>query len=90
MKEKIEGLKQILYVLLPMFVFVILYDVCTAIFQYLSTLILGSMGTTGAMWISDKQGTVKALCIMGGLFMSFLCLLKLVGVAIVRINMLKK
>lgn len=77
MKEKIEGLKQILYVLLPMFVFVILYDVCTAIFQYLSTLILGSMGTTGAMWISDKQGTVKALCIMGGLFMSFLCLLKL-------------
>lgn len=76
MKEKFGALKQILYVLLPLFVFVILYDVWTAIFQYVGSIVAGLFGEAGAVWILTNAGTFRALCIMGGLASSFVCLLK--------------
>lgn len=76
MKEKFGALKQILYVLLPLFVFVILYDVWTAIWQYVSSIVAGVFGETGTVWVLTNSGTFRALCIMGGLACSFVCLLK--------------
>lgn len=74
MKGKIEAIKQILYVLLPLFVFVILYDVCSALLQYLGIMILGNIA--GA-WLENNLGTFYAFRIMGSLALSFFCLLKL-------------
>lgn len=54
---KLEGLRKILYVCLPLLVYVILYDVCNTFLMYL--------------------GLDKALCIMGGLLLTFLCMLKM-------------
>lgn len=76
MKAKFEGIKQILYVLLPLAVFVILYDVCTAVLQYGFTFLAGLFGNSGVLWISQNGGTHQAICIMGGLLLAFLCLLK--------------
>lgn len=76
-KESFNGLKQIIYVCLPLLVFVILYDVWTAIFQYVGILIIESMGNKGTVWFTGNAGTFQAICIMGGLALSFLCLLKL-------------
>ena len=77
MKAKMEGLKQILYVLLPLFVFVILYDIWVALLQYLGVMLLNGIGGACRAWLLSNEGTFKAFCIMGGLFLSFLCLLKL-------------
>lgn len=71
MKAKIEGIKQILYVLLPLFIFVILYDVCATLLTY------------AVMWIGQNfgilkdRGTARAICITGALLLTFLCLRKL-------------
>ncbi len=72
--EKFRAIKQIVYVCLPLLVYVVLYDICTALLQYLGYSILGSLGNRGAVWLSANIGTFKALCIMGGLALSFLCL----------------
>ena len=77
MKAKMEGLKQILYVLLPLFVFVILYDIWVALLQYLGVMLLNGIGGAPRAWLLSNEGTFKACCIMGGLFLSFLSLLKL-------------
>lgn len=77
MKAKMEGLKQILYVLLPLFVFVILYDIWVALLQYLGVMLLNGIGGACRAWLLSNEGTFKACCIMGGLFLSFLSLLKL-------------
>ena len=77
MKAKMEGLKQILYVLLPLFVFVILYDIWVALLQYLGVMLLNGIGGACRAWLLSNEGTFKAFCIMGGLFLSFLSLLKL-------------
>lgn len=76
MKAKNEALKQILYVLLPMGVFVILYDVWTAILRYVFGIVSGLFGEAGSLWIIKETGTFQAICIVGGLMLSFLCLLK--------------
>ena len=76
-KEKLNAIKQILYVLLPMAVFVILYDVWTAVLQYALGLLVGVFGTSGTLWLAQNTGTFQAICIMGGLALSFLCLFKL-------------
>lgn len=76
MKEKFGALKQIFYVLLPLLVFVILYDVWTAIFQYVGSIVAGLFGEVGAVWVLKNAGTFRALCIIGGLACSFLCLFK--------------
>lgn len=76
-KERFNGLKQILYVCLPLLAFVILYDVCTALLQYVGVFLVGNMGTKGTVWLHQYTGTFQALCIMGGLALAFLCLLKL-------------
>lgn len=76
-KEKFEGLKRILYVCLPLLVFVILYDVWTAILQYVGSLFIGMLGSIGERWLGSHLGTFQAICIMGGLALTFLCLLKL-------------
>ncbi len=76
MKAKFEGIKQILYVLLPLAFFVILYDVCTAILQYGLVFLIGLFGNTGGLWINQNGGTFQAICIMGGLIFTFFCLLK--------------
>lgn len=77
MKAKLEGLKQIIYVLLPLLVFIILYDIGTAIFQYLGVMIVGNISDKGQTWLWNNEGTFRALCIIGGLSLAFLCLLKL-------------
>lgn len=79
MKAKFEGIKRLLYVLLPLLVFVILYDVWTAVLQYVFGLLFGFgfLGTAGTLWLKDNSGTFQALCIMGGLIFSFLCLFQL-------------
>lgn len=76
MKEKFGALKQIIYVLLPLCAFVILYDVWTAIFQYVGSIVAGLFGDAGNVWVLKNTGTFRALCIMGGLACSFLCLFK--------------
>ena len=76
-KKKLEALKQILYVCLPLLAFVILYDIWTAVWQYVLSLLVGMFGNTGNGWLTDNGGTLQAICIMGGLALSFLCLLKL-------------
>lgn len=76
MKEKFRAWKQVAYVLLPLLVLVILYDVWTAILQYVGVFIAGLFGETGNTWVLANQGTFRAFCIMGGLALSFLCLLK--------------
>ncbi len=74
MKGKIEAIKQILYVLLPLLVFVVLYDICAALLEYLGIMLLGSVNVA---WLQNNAGTFRALCITGGLTLTFLCLLKL-------------
>ena len=76
MKAKFEGLKQILYILLPLAVFVILYDVCTAVLQYVLGILAKIFGDRGVLWITGNAGTFQAICIMGGLLLTFICLLK--------------
>lgn len=76
MKAKFEEIKRILYVLFPLAVFVILYDVCTAILQYGLVFLAGLFGDTWIAWLSENNGTFQAVCIMGGLVLAFLCLLK--------------
>lgn len=77
LNDKFRGLKQILYVCLPLFVFVILYDVWVAVLQYVLGLLVRFWGSQGDVWRQDYSGTFQALCIMGGLIFSFLCLFKL-------------
>ena len=77
MKEKFSWIKPMLYVLLPMAVFIILYDVWTALLQYVLGLFSGLFGTAGALEFMENMGNFQALCIMGGLLLSFLCLFKL-------------
>ena len=76
MKAKYEEIRRILYVLLPLAVFVILYDVCTAIWQYVLKILIGVTGKEGSLWLTQNDGTFQAVCIMGGLAMTFVCLLK--------------
>lgn len=76
-KEKFQTLKQIEYVCLPLLVYILLYDICTAVVRYLAYLVVDAFGERGNAWLLDNLGTFKALCIMGGLILSFLCLLKL-------------
>ena len=63
--------KQILYVLLPLFVFVILYDVCATLLTYAVRWIEQNFG------ILQERGTARAICITGALLLTFLCLRKL-------------
>lgn len=76
MKEKFGAWKPIAYVLLPLLVFVILYDIWTAVLQYLGIWLSGAIGSGGVAWLSENSGTFSAICIMGGLSLSFLCLFK--------------
>lgn len=76
MKEKFGAWKPIAYVLLPLLAFVILYDIWTAVLQYLGIWLSGAIGGSGVTWLSENEGTFSALCIMGGLSLSFLCLFK--------------
>ena len=76
MKGKIEAIKQILYVLLPMGVFIILYDVWTAMLKYVLGIVLGLFGDAGNYWAIEEADTLKAICIMGGMVLSCWCLFK--------------
>lgn len=74
--QNIAMWKKILYVCLPLLAFVILYDICTAFLQYLGNIIIGVLGDKGVIWLAGNQGTFKALCIMGGLSLTFVCMFK--------------
>ncbi len=74
--QNIAMWKRILYVCLPLLAFVILYDICTALLQYLGYSIAGIWNEKGLLWLNNNQGTFKALCIMGGLTLSFVCMFK--------------
>ncbi|MBQ8039524.1 MAG: CPBP family intramembrane metalloprotease [Lachnospiraceae bacterium] len=76
MKGKIEAIKQILYVLLPMGVFIILYDVWTAMLKYVLGIVLGLFGDAGNYWAIEEADTLQAICIMGGMVLSCWCLFK--------------
>ena len=76
MRAKFEGIKQILYVLLPLAFFVILYDVCTVVLQYVFGILAKLFGEAGMLWTIEHAGTFQAICIMGGLLLTFVCLLK--------------
>ena len=76
MSGKFEGIKRILYVLLPLAAFVILYDVGTAALQYVLKILLGLTGMAGASFLAQNSGTFQAVCITGGLIVAFVCLFK--------------
>lgn len=76
MKSKYEGLKQILYVLLPLLVFVVLYDIWTALAGHVLGIVLRLFGANGELWIENNTGTFQAVCIMGGLVGACVCLFK--------------
>lgn len=75
--EKFEFVKQIGYVCLPLLVYVILYDVCTAVVRYLGYVLIDAFGEKGSIWLAGNLGTFKAMCIMGGLILTFLCMAKM-------------
>ena len=76
MKSKFEGLKQILYVLLPLLVFVVLYDIWTALTGHVLGIVLRLFGANGELWMENNAGTFQAVCIMGGLVGACVCLFK--------------
>ena len=76
MKSKFEGLKQILYVLLPLLVFVVLYDIWTALTGHVLGIVLRLFGANGELWMENNTGTFQAVCIMGGLVGACVCLFK--------------
>ena len=76
MKSKFEGVKEILYVLLPLLVFVVLYDIWTALTGHVLGIVLRLFGANGELWIENNTGTFKAFCIMGGLVGACVCLFK--------------
>ena len=76
MKSKFEGVKEILYVLLPLLVFVVLYDIWTALTGHVLGIVLRLFGANGELWIENNTGTFKAFCIMGGLVGTCVCLFK--------------
>ena len=76
MKSKFEGLKQILYVLLPLLVFVVLYDIWTALTGHVLGIVLRLFGVNGELWMENNTGTFQAVCIMGGLVGACVCLFK--------------
>ncbi len=76
-RENLQGFKSILYIGLPLLVFVILYDICAALLQYVSLLVAGQFTENGLAYLDTHSGSYRALCIMGGLILAFLCLFKL-------------
>ena len=76
MKAKIEGLKQILYVLLPLFVFVLIYDMGAYLTRHVLGIIFRFWGNGAEMWMTNNAGSFQALCIIGGLTSAFICLFK--------------
>ena len=76
MKSKFEGLKQVLYVLLPLLVFVVLYDIWTALTGHVLGIVLRLFGANGELWMENNTGTFQAVCIMGGLVGACVCLFK--------------
>ncbi len=76
-QDKWIAFKQIAYVCLPLLVFVVLYDVWAALLSYLGTLGFTMVGERALSWLFNHMETFQALCIMGGLALSFLCLYKL-------------
>ena len=71
-----EGLKQILYVLLPLVAFVVLYDIWTAVAVYVLGIVFKAFGENAEQWMINSAGTFQALCIIGGLTGACLCLFK--------------
>ena len=76
MKAKIEGLRQILYVLLPLFVFVLIYDMGAYLTRHVLEIVCRFLGTGAELWMENSAGSFQALCIIGGLLCAFLCLYK--------------
>lgn len=76
MKAKIEGIKQILYVLLPLFVFVLIYDMGAYLTRHVLGIVCRFLGTGAELWMENSAGSFQALCIIGGLVSAFLCLFK--------------
>jgi len=76
MKAKLEGLKQILYVLLPLFMFVLIYDMGTYLTKHVLGIVLRFFGNGAELWMENSAGSFQALCIIGGLICAFLCLFK--------------
>lgn len=77
MKAKLEGIKQILYVLFPLFVFVIIYDVSAALLTYILEWVSSDFSMNTNTWYVQNQGTLHAICITGALFLTYLSLRKL-------------
>lgn len=76
MKAKIEGLKQTLYVLLPLFVFVLIYDMGAYLTRHVLGIVFRFLGNGAVLWMENSAGSFRALCIIGGLISAFLCLFK--------------
>ena len=76
MKAKIEGLKQILYVLLPLFVFVLIYDMGAYLTRHVLGIVFRFLGSGAEGWMVNNPGSFQAICIIGGLISAFICLFK--------------